>query len=185
MKKTSEQYELMEKGEPYRFDDFLFSLQRKCARKLARVNRIPFGSPVRDRILSRLFGSIGEGNVIKGNFLCNFGFNITMGDGCYINHGVIILDSFPVVLGNNVFLAPGVIISAVTHPLLAKDRRQLLGKTTVLEDDVWVGAGAVILPGVTVHKGAVIGAGAVVTSDVPENTVVAGVPAKEIRKINN
>ena len=75
------------------------------------------------------------------------------------------------------------VISAVTHPQDAAKRRELIIKKVTIEDDVWIGASAVIMPGVTLHKGAIIGAGAVVTKDVDEYTVVAGVPAKPIKKL--
>lgn len=181
--KQSKQYELMKNGDSYHFDEYLFSLQKKASRLVKRVNALPFGNPFRERIFKKLFGRFGEGNVIKDNFVCNFGSNIYIGDRCYFNHGVTILDSYEVEIGNNVFLAPGVIISAVTHPLDAEKRRELIIKKVKIEDDVWIGSGAIILPGVTLHKGAVIAAGSVVNSDVEAYTVVGGTPAKFIKKI--
>ena len=148
-----------------------------------RVNSLPFGNPFREIIFKRLFAKYGEGNVIKDNFVCNFGSNISIGDRCFINHGVTILDSYEVEIGNNVFLAPNVVISAVTHPLDASRRRELVIKKVTIEDDVWVGTGAIIRPGVTLHKGAVVAAGAVVTGDVEAYTVVGGTPAKFIKNI--
>lgn len=183
MKKQSKQYELMKNGEPYHFDEYLFSLQKKASRMIKQVNKLPFGNPRRDKIFAKLFGKYGDRNVIKDNFICNFGSNISIGNGCYINHGVTILDSYEVELGNNVFIAPHVVISAVTHPQDATKRRELIIKKVTIEDDVWIGASAVIMPGVTLHKGAIIGAGAVVTKDVDEYTVVAGIPANPIKKI--
>lgn len=183
MKQHSTQYELMKKGESYHFDEYLFSLQKKASRMVKRVNSLPFGNRMRKKIFKKLFKSYGENNVIKDNFVCNFGSNISIGNRCYINHGVTILDSYEVEIGNNVFLAPNVVISAVTHPLEAERRRELIIKKVTIEDDVWIGTGAVILPGVTIHRGAVIGAGAVVTKDVDAYTVVGGVPAKFIKDI--
>lgn len=183
MKQQSKQYELMKNGESYHFDDYLFDLQKKASRLIKRVNALPFGNPLRDRIFAKLFAKYGRDNVIKDNFICNFGSNISMGDRCFINHGVTILDSYEVEIGNNVFMAPNVVISAVTHPLDSTKRRDLIIKKVTIEDDVWIGTGAIILPGVTLHRGAVIGAGAVVTEDVPEYTVVGGIPAKFIKNI--
>lgn len=183
MKQHSKQYELMKKGESYHFDDYLFSLQRKASRIIKKVNALPFGNPIRDRLFKRLFRRYGRGNVIKDNFVCNFGLNISMGDRCFINHGVTVLDSYEVEIGNNVFMAPNVVVTAVTHPLTAEDRRELIVKKVTIEDDVWIGAGAIILPGVTLHKGAVVAAGAVVTKDVDAYTVVGGIPAKFIKNI--
>lgn len=136
-------------------------------------------------MFNKPFGDIRTNNIIKEGFHCNYGFNIHIGSNNYINFDVTILDSYEVYIGNNVFIAPKVLISPVTHPLLAKDRRNLIINAIHIEDDVWIGAGAIILPGVTIHRGAIIGAGAVVNKDVEENTVVVGVPAKVTKKINS
>ena len=182
--KKSEQYELMVQGKPYRFDEFLYAKQRRCAKIIRRVNALPFSSVRRAALLRRLLGGFGSGNVIKDGLHCNFGFNIFVGDNCYFNYGVTILDSFRVMIGNNVFIAPNVVISAVTHPLQAERRRDLLGGEVVISDDVWIGAGAVILPNVTIGRGAVIAAGAVVNRDVAPYTIVGGLPAKYIKSID-
>ena len=181
----SEHYRLMKEGKPFRIDDFLYKKQTECSKLLVKINALPFGSSRREKLLNKLFAHLGGNSVIKEALTCNYGFNISIGDNCYINHDVTILDSFEVYIGNNVFVAPKVVISPVTHPVEAKDRRDLIGKKIIIEDDVWIGAGAVILPGVTIHKGAVIAAGAVVKKDVEANTVVGGIPAKFIKTINN
>ena len=121
---------------------------------------------------------------IKEGLRCNYGFNISIGDNCFFNYGLTILDSYKVEIGSNVFIAPNVIISPVTHPLQAENRRNLIGGKIVIEDDVWIGAGAVILPGVRLARGAVVAAGAVVKSDVREYEVVGGIPAKHIKNVN-
>lgn len=175
----------MQQGKSFYIDEYLYERQSNCSKTLVKINSLPFGSARREKLFKKLFKGLGDNCVIKDKFACNYGFNITIGSGCYFNFGVTILDSFEVSIGNNVFLAPQVVISPVTHPLEAKNRRNLTGKKITIEDDVWIGAGAIILPGVTVHKGAVVGAGAVVREDVPENTVVAGIPAKYIKTINN
>lgn len=182
-KDASEQFSLMKAGKSFHFDDYLFSKQKECSEILCYVNKLPFGDKRRDSAFKKLFKSIGSDCIVKEGFHCNFGFNVSIGDNCYINYSVTILDSFEVSIGNNVFIAPNVVISAVTHPLEADQRRNLLGGKTIIEDDVWIGANATILPGITIKKGAVIGAGAVVTKDVEENTVVGGVPACFIKTI--
>ena len=183
MKKISEQYKLMKEGKTYQFDDFLYKKQKECAKTLAKVNALPFGNKKREKMLKNIFSNLGKNCVIKEGFRCNFGFNITIGNNCYFNYNITILDSFEVRIGNNVFIAPNVLISAVTHPLEAKERCNLEGGETIIEDDVWIGAGAIIFPKIRIGKGAVIGAGAVVTKDVPPKTVVAGVPAKVIKTL--
>jgi len=179
----SEQYLLMKKGESFCFDDYLFNKQKQCAKIISYVNKRPFGNMNREKAFKKLFASIGKNCIIKEGFKCNFGFNISIGNDCYINYNVTILDSYEVSIGNNVFIAPNVVISAVTHPLEANCRRNLKGGKTVIEDDVWIGANATILPGVTLRKGAVIAAGAVVTKNVESNTLVGGIPARFIKNI--
>lgn len=181
----SEAYEKMQRGESFVVDSFLYQKQSECSAKLIQINSLPYGDPQREELLRSLFGRLGEGNVIKDGLKCNYGFNITIGDRCYFNYNLVILDSFPVEIGNNVFIAPNVVISPVTHPNEAKNRRNLIGGKVTIEDDVWIGAGAVILPGVTLHRGAIVAAGAVVTKDVPADTVVGGIPAKIIKTVDN
>lgn len=177
------QYDLMKDGKQYVFDDYLYKLQKKCFRKLRIINFLPFSSRIRDNILKHFFGSYGNKNVLKNNFTCNFGFNIFIGEGCYINHNVTILDSYEVVIGNNVFIAPNVVISAVTHPNNYSERRSLLIKKVIIEDDVWIGANSVILPGAHIHKGAVIGANSLVKGEVKSNCIYGGVPSKLIKQL--
>lgn len=178
-KHQDEQMKLMKQGLSYRFNHFLYKKQTICEKKLLKINRLSFKSKRRNKLFKSLFGKYGSNNVIKSNFQCNFGFNIFMGDACYINHNVTILDSYEVIIGNNVFVGPNVVISPVTHNKIASRRRDLIIKKVVIEDNVWIGAGAIILPGVTIHQGAIIGAGAVVLNDVGPNVVSVGVPAKQ------
>lgn len=179
------QYLLMKQGLSYRIDDYFFGKQKECAQKLSVINALPFGNEERETLLHQLFHKLGNHNIIKEGFHCNYGFNISIGDDCYINFDVTILDSYEVSIGNRVFIAPQVVISPVTHPLLSKQRKQLIVGKIVIEDDVWIGAGSVILPGVTIHSGAVIGANSLVKEDIPANTVVAGSPARIIKGIRN
>lgn len=179
----SEQYYLMKQGKQYHFDKCLYALQKRCFNTLRIINFLSFASKVREHILKSFFGSYGSNNVIKNNFVCNFGFNIFIGNDCYINHNVTILDSYEVVIGNNVFIAPNVVISAVTHPNDYKDRRNLIIKKIIIEDDVWIGANSVILPGAYIHKGAVIGASSLVKSEIKGGSVYGGTPAKFIKNI--
>lgn len=181
----SAEYEKMRRGESFVPDAFLYGKQSECSAKLLQINALPYGDAHREELLHSLFGKLGQGNVIKDGFKCNYGFNISIGDRCYFNYNVVILDSFEVEIGNNVFIAPNAVISPVTHPNEAALRRNLIGGKIVIEDDVWIGAGAVILPGVTLHRGAIVAAGAVVKEDVPADTVVGGIPAKVIKKVDN
>ena len=183
----SQAFRKIELEEPYERNDLYFvNQQKKCTKLIKKLNHVYFDkNEKRNKLFSKLFASYGKNNVIKEGFVCNLGSNIHIGDNCFFNYNVTILDSYKVFIGNNVLIAPNVIISPVEHPLKYGDRTKNCGKNIVIEDNVWIGAGAIILPGVTLKSGCVVGAGAVVRKDVEANTVVAGVPAKFIKKIEN
>jgi len=138
------------------------------------------------RALQGLFAA-SPNSWIEPTFYCDYGYNIHMGRNFYANHNVVILDAAPVTFGDDVMLAPGVLISTASHPLDAKRRNKGLetAKPITIGNSVWIGMGAKILDGVTIGDNAVIAAGALVNKDVPANTVVAGVPAVVIRQIEN
>lgn len=140
----------------------------------------------RNELFYELFGEAGDNLVIEPPFYCDFGYNIHLGHQVYINFNCCILDVREVTIGNNAFLGPNVQIYAATHPLDAKTRAKQLeyAKPVTIGDDVWIGGGAIICPGITIGNGVVVGAGAVVTKDVPDHVVVAGNPARILKKIN-
>lgn len=134
-----------------------------------------------------LLGSVGaEPNILPG-FICDNGRNIHAGDHLLINYNVTILDVDRVEIGDYCMIGPGALIVTVNHPLSPAGRRHHLSltKPVVIGNDVWIGGKAVILPGVHIGNNCVIAAGAVVTHDVPDNTLVAGVPAKPLRQLPN
>lgn len=133
------------------------------------------------RILTKLLPNSPSPH-IERPFHCDYGYNIHTGCNFYANHGCTILDGAQVIIGDNVFLGPGVVIATPSHPLEEKPRVEGYEQALPINigDAVWVGANATILQGVTVGRGAVIAAGAMVTRDVEECTVVGGVPAKPI-----
>lgn len=141
----------------------------------------------RRKILRSLIGKTGENFVIEAPFHCDYGFNISLGENFYANVNLVILDCTKVTIGDNVFIAPNVHICCAGHPLDAERRNKGLeyAYPVTIEDNVWIGAGAQILPGVTVGQGSVIAAGAIVNRDVPAMTLVAGNPARVIRKITD
>lgn len=167
-------------------DPELTQMAIACSEGLLKINSVPARDPKRQDFMKSFFGYMGENVTIKGNFNCDYGCNISIGDGCIINCNVTILDTNKVELGKNVFIAPGVVISAATHPLNAKLRteRNFICHPVTIRDCAWIGANAVILPGVTIGENAVVAAGAVVTEDVPDNCLVGGVPAKVIKEID-
>ena len=141
----------------------------------------------RDQLLYSLMGAAGEGLWIEPPFYCDYGYNIELGDHVFMNFNCCILDVAPVRMGNNVMLAPNVQIYTATHPLDAKGRNsgREFAKPITIGNNVWLGGGAIVCPGVTIGNGVVVGAGAVVTKDVPDNVFVGGNPAKVIKEIDN
>ena len=178
-------YEKMLAEEEYFPDKELADMAYSCSEGLLLTNSRPARDIERQNFLQNFFASIGEHVTIKGNFNCDYGRHISIGSGSFINCNVTILDTNHVTIGENVFIAPGVVISAATHPLDAQRRvsRHFQSHPITIGDCVWIGANATILTGVKIGKNAVVAAGAVVTKDVPENTLVGGVPASVIKKI--
>lgn len=168
------------------YDDDLLRKRDEAKLKLFTLNHTPFTeTQKREDILRSLLGKHGNNMTIEGPFYCDYGYNIEIGDNFYANVNFTVLDGAKVTIGNNVFIAPNVGIYTAGHPLDAERRNQGLeyAHPVTLGDNVWVGAGVNILPGVTIGSDAVIGAGAVVLKDVPDGVLVAGNPARVIRKI--
>ena len=148
-----------------------------------------YGKPkeVREALLRNLLKGIGENVHFEPNFRCEFGFNITIGNNFFANFDCIMLDGNLITIGDNVLLGPRVGLYTANHALDARER--IMGgcyaHPIVIEDNVWIGAGVHIMGGVTIGRNSVIGAGSVVTKDVPENVIAAGVPCKVIREITD
>jgi len=185
------EYEKMIAGQLYDALDPELTRMRQGARDLCdTINRSTAdlrGTDPRLELCANLFGRVGKNLWLQPPFHCDYGKNIFLGDYVYMNFGCIFLDVAKITLGSNVFLGPNVQIYTATHPLVAEERNQGLesGKPVMIHDNVWIGGAAILCPGVTVGKGSVIGAGSVVTKDVPANVVVAGNPARLIRSIES
>ena len=138
----------------------------------------------RRRILRDLFGSGGDTVWMQPPFYCDYGTNIHLGERVFFNFNCVVLDVCEVRIGDFTLFGPAVQILTPLHPLNAELRRkQEYGKPIRIGSDVWVGGGALILPGVTIGSRAVIGAGSVVTRDIPEGVFAAGNPCRVIREI--
>lgn len=134
--------------------------------------------------LSQITGQeIHAGTVVFPPFHTNFGRSIRFGKNVFVNHGCTFLDLGGITIEDEVLIGPKVSIITENHPLDPASRRSLICKPVLLRRNAWIGAGATILPGVTIGENAVVAAGAVVTSDVPDNVLVAGIPAKIIKTI--
>ena len=136
----------------------------------------------RRRLVQELFGAGGDTVWIQPPFYCDYGTNIELGERVFFNFNCVVLDVCPVRIGSYTLFGPAVQIYTPLHPFEAELRRvQEFGRPVEIGDDVWVGGGAIILPGVRIGARAVIGAGSVVTRDVPEGVFAAGNPCRVIR----
>lgn len=166
--------------------DKALAKQRQLAKALCmQMNQqgpLPFHA--HQQLARQLFGKVGS-CYIEPHFFCDYGVNIELGQNFYANHNCVILDAAKVTIGDDVLLGPGVQLYTVTHPLDAIQRKTGLeqGRPIRIGNSVWIGGGAIILPGVSIGDGAVIAAGAVVTKDVPASVVVAGNPVTVIKTL--
>jgi maltose O-acetyltransferase len=175
-------------GEPYvAADPELGEMNMRAQALLHAFNSShPSEAGRRREIIRSLFGAVGHDFDIKPPFFCDYGSNILAGDKLFINYGCVVLDCNVVRLGDNVLLGPKVQIYTARHPLGPEVRRTLveMASPVTLGDDVWVGGGAIICPGVTVGDGSTIGAGSVVTRDIPARVLAAGDPCRVIRALS-
>lgn len=138
----------------------------------------------RRAILNQLFGRGGESVWLQPPFFCDYGINIFLGERVFFNFNCIVLDVCPVTIGDFTLFGPAVQIYTATHPMNAQLRRkQEFAKPIEIGSDVWVGGGAIICPGVKIGSKSVIGAGSVVTKDIPSGVFAAGNPCRVIREI--
>ena len=138
----------------------------------------------RRRILQALLGAGGDDVWMQPPFYCDYGFNILLGKKCFFNFNCVVLDVCPVRVGDYTLFGPAVQIYTATHPMEAELRRsQEFAKPIEIGSDVWIGGAAVILPGVRIGSRSIIGAGSVVTRDVPEAVFAAGNPCRVIRQL--
>ncbi len=131
-------------------------------------------------LLREMLAEVGEGAYIRPPFHCDYGYNISLGKGVFLNFNCIILDVVQVTIGDRTQIGPGVQILTADHPRDPAPRRAGLefGRPVKIGTDVWIGGGAIVLPGVTIGDEAIVGAGAVVTRDVPAGATVVGNPAR-------
>jgi len=177
----------MLRGELYRPDDpELLAGQARAAELLDRHNATRHDEhDEREALLRELLGRVGDGVVVKPSFRCDYGANIKLGTRVFFNFNCVVLDVCRVRIGSFSLFGPAVQIYTPMHPMNAEQRRrQEFGKPVEIGSDVWVGGGALILPGVRIGSRAVIGAGSVVTRDIPEDVFAAGNPCRVIRELS-
>lgn len=170
---------------PFNTDDAEVMEAKKRARKLAaEFNNSGEDAPKRrTEILTELFGDCTEDIFIKPPFRCDYGFNIHVGKKFFANYDCVMLDAGPIHIGDYCLLGPKTCIYTVSHDINPRRRAEgaSYAKPVNIGDNVWLGGNCIVLPGVTIGNNAIVGAGSVVTKDVPENAVVAGNPARVLR----
>jgi maltose O-acetyltransferase len=177
----STERERMLAGELYHaFDPELVAARARAREVLARYNAAPDVST-----LEELFERLGADAVVEPPFHCDYGSNISIGEDFYANTGCVFLDCARIEIGDRVLFGPNVQLYAATHPVEAERRREGLeyALPITIGDDVWLGGTVVVLPGVTIGDRAVVGAGSVVTRDVPAEVVAAGNPYRPLREL--
>jgi maltose O-acetyltransferase len=182
----SEQKERMLRGELYLArDPELEADSRRCTELLARFNDLHADDAERTGALAELLGSLGEGAMIRPPLQMDYGYQTTIGPRTFINVGAVILDVGRVSIGADVQVGPNVQLLTPTHPLDPEVRRTGLeaAEPITIEDNVWLGGGVIVCPGVTIGRDTVVGAGAVVTKDLPSGVLAAGNPARVIRSL--
>lgn len=191
MKRPSEEmpevWRKMLSGERYdALDPFLIEGLQKTRELLWEFNRLRPSQTERMReIIREILGKCGERFHINQPFRCDYGCNIEVGEDFFANFNLTILDEAKVTIGDNCFIGPNVSIFTACHPLEAEERNKGVewAEPVTIGDSVWFGGDVTVCPGVTIGDGCVIGAGSVVTRDIPPHTVAVGTPARVIKKI--
>ncbi|MEG0267429.1 MAG: sugar O-acetyltransferase [Carnobacterium sp.] len=178
--------EKMISGEMYDASDLALSKARGLAQEKLKAFHQVQDSQERYGILKGLFGTTGNKYHVNSGLIVDYGFNIHIGENFYANFNCTLLDICPITIGKNCMLAPNVQLYTATHPLDPIERNTSIeyGKPITFGDNVWVGGGAIIIPGVTLGDNVVVGAGAVVTKSFPDNVVLGGNPAKIIKTLD-
>ncbi|KRD43594.1 galactoside O-acetyltransferase [Cellulomonas sp. Root930] len=147
----------------------------------------PGEAALRTSLLQQLLGSVGEGVWIEPPFHVSYGSHVHIGSHFYANFNLVIVDDASVVIGDRVMIAPNVTLSTAGHPTVPEERAggRQFSLPVRIEDDVWIGSNVVVLPGVTIGAESVIGAGSVVTHDIPPRVVAVGVPCRVVRSVDS
>ena len=181
-------FKRMRAGELFRLDDpeypKVLDVVNRTIRLSAELNASADVKQVRRKLSEITCSEIDESTTIFAPFYTNFGRFIAIGKNVFINHACSFLDMGGITIEDDVLIGPKVNLITENHPLDPGNRKSLIATAILIKRNAWIGAAATVLPGVTIGENAVVAAGAVVNKDVPANTVVAGVPAKIVRRID-
>ena len=179
--------ERMLAGDPYIADDPGLAADNARAQSLShRYNTMdPTDGAARRAVLTELLGAFGSGSEIRPPFHCDYGYRTTVGSRTFANFGLVVLDVATVTIGDDVQLGPYVQLLTATHPVEPGPRRDKWegAEPIVVSDNVWLGGGVIVCPGVTIGADTVVGAGSVVTRDLPAGVVAVGNPARVVRPV--
>jgi acetyltransferase-like isoleucine patch superfamily enzyme len=181
-------FERLRAGEPLRRDDpeypLFWEVVNRTIRLCVEMNVTATDVELVRARLSEIIGmEVDASTTVFPPFYTNFGRFISLGKNVFINHNCSFLDIGGITIEDDVLIGPGVKLISENHPLNPDDRKTLLIHPIVIKRNAWIGAGATILPGVTIGQNAVVAAGAVVSRDVPANTVAAGIPARVVKSL--
>ena len=171
----------------YSNDEKLMKEQLECLDLLYDFNMTrPKEMKRRMEILENILAEVGKNCYIEPPLHANWGKNTHLGNDVYVNFNLTLVDDTDIYIGNNVLIGPNVIIDAGTHPInpIIRKKQAQFNIPVYIGDNVWIGGGSIILPGVKIGKNSVIGAGSVVTKDIPENVVAVGNPCRILREID-
>ena len=161
--------------------------ERKVAKELCYdFNQLrPSDEEGQQEMLNRLLGKVGKNTCIIAPFWCDYGYNIEIGDNFFANHNLVMLDCAKIKIGHNAFIGPDCGFYTAGHPIKVSERNtgREYSKPITIGDNVWIGGGVKVMPGVVIGDNCVIGAGSVVTKDIPSNTIAMGNPCKVYRKL--
>jgi maltose O-acetyltransferase len=179
--------ERMLAGDPYIAGDPVLAEESAAALELMAAYNATTARqrPLRRQLLETLLGAIGEDTEIRPPLYVDYGTHLTIGARCFANFGLVALDVAAISIGDDVQIGPNVQLLTPTHPVEPEPRRQKWegAQPIVIGDNVWLGGGAIVLPGVTIGENTVVGAGSVVTRDLPANVVAVGNPARVVRSL--
>lgn len=169
------------------YDKELYDERVKCKRLCHKYNMLS-SDKIEDRkvLMMQILGKTCENFLIEQNFWCDYGYNIEIGENFYANHNLTILDPAKVIFGDNVFIGPSCGFYTAGHPIDAETRNKGLEYAYPIKvgNNVWFGGNVTVMPGVTIGDNVVIGAGSVVTKDIPTGVIAVGNPCKVLREIN-
>ena len=177
--------ERMLAGDLYLADDPVLADESRRARALTRSFNASADDEERRRILAQLLGSLGEDTEVRPPLYCDYGHHLSIGARTFVNFGLVALDVAPIKIGDDVQMGPYVQLLTPTHPLEPELRRAKweAAEPITISDNVWLGGGVIVCPGVTIGADSVVGAGAVVTRDIPAGVLALGSPARVVRSL--